>query len=643
MNFIKQIRLLLISIMMIPMLFACSSDNTDFDNSLIPVKTGERWGYINLQGEYIINPQFDEAFPFFGGQALVKKGDKYGYINKEGKYTINPQYTDATSFSDGVAWVTRKGSAPILINKKGEELLSCKEAEECYRFSEGLALVCVRDEHGNKRYGFIDRKGVYQVQPKYGEAYDFSEGMAYVATADSIPVKGFITKEKKDFAIVLPDSLQISTYVTNGFLYDRAVVKSKENYGIIDRNGGIILMPQFSNLMTDNESLFMCMLHDSNDLGWCDKTGKIIINPQFNGAIPFGKGRLAAVMINDEMGYINKEGKIIINPQFEYALPFVDDKIAFVGSGNKYGIIDYEGKYIITPQFDDISIPYITYSCNYTIPESVVTDFYDIDKAVSMLESIVKQDSADGINFNLTIEKLLKKYNKTESDVYGYSGFYRISKQDIGNMFDIEIGLDGNFIQYVSDGWWGTTPLFIKDAKPKGIIVLVRPKGRGSDKATELLKAYAKKLKLDYNEDGASGKYGSFDVTIIPNYEGFDIHLYPKSGNKSKNNSATDIGYSETIGTNYNYEGTIDGKYGIVMTLTFSNSGEVSGQYYYKSKKSPILLQGSINSDGVLILEEKVNEKVTGNFTGKWSGSEYSGLWISADGDKELPFKVMEQ
>lgn len=644
MNFIKQIRLLIISIIIPPILFACSSDNTDFDSSLIPVMTGTRWGYINLEGEYVINPQFDEASPFFGGQARVKKGDKYGYINKEGKYVINPQYTSATSFADGVAWVTRKGSAPILINKKGDELLICKEAEKCYSFSDGLAVVCIRDEHGNKRYGFIDRKGGYQIQAKYGEAYDFSDGMAYVVTADSIPVKGFVTKEKKELTIVLPDSLRMSQDLINGFLYGTAVIINNENeYGLIDKTGKIILTPQFSELEIDDEKLLACRINDSNEWGWCDKTGKIVINPQFDATGLFGKDNVVPVRINKEWGYINKEGKMIINPQFEYGMPFIDDKVAFVMSGSKFGLIDYKGKYIANPQFDDISREYVIYSVGYRYSESVETDFYDIDKAVSILENIVKHDSADGINFNSTIGKLLKKYNKTESDVYGYSGFYIISNRDIANMFDIEIGLDGNFVQYVSDGWWGATPLFIKDAKPKGINILVKPKGRGSDKATELLKAYAKKLKLDYDEGGASGKYGIFDIRLLPNCEGFSINLYPKSGKKTKDNSVSNSNDSDTQGNNYRYEGTIDGKYGIVMNLTFSNYGDVSGQYYYKSKKSPIELQGNINSDGVLMLEEKVNGKVTGNFAGKWSSSEYSGSWISADGNKEMPFKVVEQ
>ncbi|MEO0097709.1 MAG: WG repeat-containing protein [candidate division WOR-3 bacterium] len=49
-------------------------------------KTG-KWGYVNIEGKYVIELQFDEAFPFSEGlaRAKVKIGDKYFYINNEGQ------------------------------------------------------------------------------------------------------------------------------------------------------------------------------------------------------------------------------------------------------------------------------------------------------------------------------------------------------------------------------------------------------------------------------------------------------------------------------------------------------------------------------------------------------------------------------
>ncbi len=53
-----------------------------------------------------IQLQFDGAYSFSEGVALVKMDDKYGYINSEGQVVIKQQYDDAgTGFSEGLVHV----------------------------------------------------------------------------------------------------------------------------------------------------------------------------------------------------------------------------------------------------------------------------------------------------------------------------------------------------------------------------------------------------------------------------------------------------------------------------------------------------------------------------------------------------------
>src|ERR1039457_1334852 len=89
-----------------------------FAEGLAPVKMG-RWGYVDPAGKIAINPQFDRADGFSEGLAAVRMGGggpapfddprpwspwhgggggRYGYINTDGKYIINPQFDDAGAF-----------------------------------------------------------------------------------------------------------------------------------------------------------------------------------------------------------------------------------------------------------------------------------------------------------------------------------------------------------------------------------------------------------------------------------------------------------------------------------------------------------------------------------------------------------------
>ena len=41
-----------------------------------------KWGYINLQGETLISPQYNHAWPFSNELAFVKMGSKSAFIDK---------------------------------------------------------------------------------------------------------------------------------------------------------------------------------------------------------------------------------------------------------------------------------------------------------------------------------------------------------------------------------------------------------------------------------------------------------------------------------------------------------------------------------------------------------------------------------
>ena len=118
-------------------------------------------------GEYkpnkiLIKPQFDYAYSFFAGVAPVRKGDKWGYIDKTGKFIIKPQFTMVGSYN-----CSPGKFAPWAYTHK------CKNPGY---FCEGLAAVAI----DNGKFGFIDKTGKYIIKPQYDAASPFSEGMAAV-------------------------------------------------------------------------------------------------------------------------------------------------------------------------------------------------------------------------------------------------------------------------------------------------------------------------------------------------------------------------------------------------------------------------------------------------------------------------------
>jgi len=86
------------------------------------IRTGWVYGYqSSLTSEMIIPAAFEEADPFSEELAAMRVKDKWGYIDKDGKFIIEPQFSFALRFMEGKALV-RKGESLHYINKDGEKV-----------------------------------------------------------------------------------------------------------------------------------------------------------------------------------------------------------------------------------------------------------------------------------------------------------------------------------------------------------------------------------------------------------------------------------------------------------------------------------------------------------------------------------------
>lgn len=62
-----------------------------------------KWGFVNIAGEYVLEPQYEDAFSFSNSLAAVKIDEKWGYINGYGDLIIEAQYSAAYPFFSGKA------------------------------------------------------------------------------------------------------------------------------------------------------------------------------------------------------------------------------------------------------------------------------------------------------------------------------------------------------------------------------------------------------------------------------------------------------------------------------------------------------------------------------------------------------------
>ncbi len=134
------------------------------------VGEGQEWSLVDDQGKQISSARYDWVGPFHEGLAPAKEKDKWGYIDVKGKWVIQPYFSDARPFRVGLAAV-QVGGEFAFADKTNYGGKTEEKVEKIYLADRSVATAV-----GGK-WGLIDVRGNYVVEPKYAEIREGREGL----------------------------------------------------------------------------------------------------------------------------------------------------------------------------------------------------------------------------------------------------------------------------------------------------------------------------------------------------------------------------------------------------------------------------------------------------------------------------------
>lgn len=381
----------------------------DFDNGKAKVRSGERVFWIDKNGKETDPPlpaKKTKEFTVFCAPGF------FGYIGMDGKFVIEPQYFAAKEFSEGLAAVMPLRASDMECNNVPET--NSDEYEISHRgYSRMLnRLLNIDHDYGidfdmNSRkkmlqdsinmadsimalqrslrrlYGYADRTGNMVLPAKYEVALPFHNGRAYVLFREKWGV--IDTKGNWIFAPVLewPDELSFVNFdygndgrqyynydserSAGAFSFNEGVgcIYKYGYYGFIDTAGKIIAAPVYDEVKPFVNGL--AAVRHNGYWGYIDKTGKEIIPTKYLSAGSFSPEGLACVSVEPEKktgeethvgyqdpfyGYIDKKGNWAIKPKFTEARDFSGGYAVVSTDYEKSGYIDKTGKFIIPPKYD---------------------------------------------------------------------------------------------------------------------------------------------------------------------------------------------------------------------------------------------------------------------------------------------------
>ena len=249
---------------------------------------GNKWGYINAKGKFIIPPIYDHAADFQdNGLAVVGLLDKSGIIDEKGYFIVKPKYDTIQPFSEGRSVVNDRQGFKV-IDESGKEV-----TEKAYSFihpeyKEGRVEAVEIDGDGNDLYGYLNKQGKVVIPATYESASEFTEGRAVVKP------KG----EQYQLIDLTGNVLHTYPYAWVGN-YGQGLLSFKKNndglYGYIDVEGNMVIEPNYTTAgrFIDGHAIVSLESNRKELYGLIDQNGQFVMKAHYNQILSIREKRFA--------------------------------------------------------------------------------------------------------------------------------------------------------------------------------------------------------------------------------------------------------------------------------------------------------------------------------------------------------------
>lgn len=343
--------------------------------------SNDKWGYINLNGEWVIAPQYDSVSDFKGDLTKVAIKNRAYVINREGKevgdsfkrlrsvYSVTEdiipdryiierngkwglfdgklkeilpaEFDDMERWGDTQLVKIYKDDKYGLTDRDGNEILPVKyDSIDIVREEDPLASVT---EIWYEKYGAINAEGKWIIPPVYSSCH--VSGKAGVVEVKKDNLSGLLDLDGNE---ILPCSLEYIYY----FDGDMATAKKDGKYGILSNKGEWVINPEFDGIDIPSEGL--APARKDRKWGFVNQDGEWVIDPVWDRTIDDFKNGVATVMDDsNKIVIIDRTGKALTKPASTVNVYELKDGMRRILVGRKFGYLTEDAKIAIKPTFDD--------------------------------------------------------------------------------------------------------------------------------------------------------------------------------------------------------------------------------------------------------------------------------------------------
>lgn len=304
------------------------------------------YGYIDENRTLVIEPKYNMAYPFKNNKALVSLLGKWIYIDKMGNLIEKLRYSDVFQVSDKLLGFKENGLYGFM-DASGQVIHTAQFSNvTSTEFQDGKGFVkkpFVLIEK-QKKIGIMDFEGKILTTPQYENIYPFSEERAVVKSNE---LYGCIDKSGK---IIVPVN-----YKYMGEKYKEGLIKFSNggaSGGFLDVDGNIVLEHKYHGFNDFSDGLVKVSNASYGNIGYMNKTGKLVVPIKFKEGNDFSEGLAFVRKKNGDNLFIDKTGKEVFNIKTEvlnfYRSKFSEGLVKIQVGNYDYNFLDNLGNIVFT-------------------------------------------------------------------------------------------------------------------------------------------------------------------------------------------------------------------------------------------------------------------------------------------------------
>lgn len=273
-------------------------------DDLIKVYDNGKYGFIDIEGNNVIEFIYDDVNYFIGEYSTVKLDYKQGIIDKSGNIVVDIIYDAIWYNGETEHIIAIKDGKFGYINIEGEIIYSFEYnyirslEEDGYLFAEKQGLMGLVDSSENIILDF-EYISMFWIDDNHTYLSVKKDDKYALYNKDGDLILGF---DYEFIGLMDEDAIIFSTYIDS--------LEEIKKYGFMDIDGNILLEATYDRIFTQTEGLYL--VENSDKYGFINKDGDVVINLDYDNAYLFRDYGLAAVKLNDKWGFINTDGDVVI-------------------------------------------------------------------------------------------------------------------------------------------------------------------------------------------------------------------------------------------------------------------------------------------------------------------------------------------